>query len=71
MDQSNFVTKSESDDEKFLTPDLIKQVRVFAGYALALIILTYICIWGVNYQKDSMFSTTTGKIETVKSPEGS
>lgn len=66
MDQDKLQTQAESTDEKFLSEDIIKYTKLFSFYALVLLILTYICIWGVNYQKDSVFSTTTGKIETVK-----
>ncbi|MCO4783845.1 MAG: hypothetical protein KC646_16070 [Candidatus Cloacimonetes bacterium] len=66
MDQDKFQTQAESTDETFISADLIRHVKVFSFYTLVLLILTYICIWGVNYQKDSVFSTTTGKIESVK-----
>lgn len=66
MDQNKFQTQAETSDEKFLSEDIIKYTKIFTFYALILLILTYICIWGVNYQKDSVFSTTTGKIESVK-----
>ncbi|PCJ16350.1 MAG: hypothetical protein COB02_16440 [Candidatus Cloacimonadota bacterium] len=71
MEPQKFLTKAESDDEQLLSPDLIRYVQVFSFYALILLLLTFICIWGVDYQKDSVFSTTTGKVEKVISPQGS
>ena len=70
MKENKYITQSEIQDQNFLSDDLKFQAKLFSKYAVFLLVATYICIWGVDYREDSMFSTTTGKIEKVKSPQG-
>jgi len=56
---------SEVEDENPMGPHIAMFLKGSLGFTLAMVVVTTICIWSVDFRKTSVFSTMTGKNETV------
>jgi hypothetical protein len=58
---------SEIEDEAFFGSPVIWFLRGSLSFAIVMVVVTTICIWSVDFRKTSLFSTMTGKVESIDS----